>query len=733
MIKPNWLRNLLGWKKLRSWKIRAGSRSGLDYEAEYRIYREKGLRALTHDRVTEAIEALGRAALFGSNHPEAHFDLGRALSLAGKIEAARQAYLRALNSDPNSPEVRRALLALPPLPPGRAEFKVNQLLQVPEVGSCFFVLEAKKGGFGAVYIVEDWMSHERSAFKTFQASYLWSDEDRKRFEREAVNWIMLDRHPNIVSAQTLFVIEGFPCLWLEYLPHNLGDLLQGGALSPKSALELSFQFCDGMFYACQKLGLVHRDIKPSNCLLTDDALTLKIADWGLSRKFADIGEKSLELSGLSPEVGSQFTSVAGTPQYMAPEQFRIGATLDTRTDIYSFGVMLYQILTKDLPPIGYLAFSHITHCAAAQRIPEKLKQVILRCVHPDPHERPVNFRDLRRSLDGAYRELTGAAAPPEAQQTEMTFGDWNDKALSLSRLGYPNEACVSYQRAVDISPNQAIAWMNYGGELWALGRLDEALACVDRGLQIDSSEPGLWKNKGLILKSMNRPGEARVCFEKLFKLPSKRIPSPDLHDMAVILYNDGELELALKCSDAGLNTNPRDADLWFGKALVLARLGQYEQALVSCKEGLAIQPRNHKLWSVQASALRNLGHLEDALVACDRGLEIEPSDADLWYGKAFALAKLKHYEQALVACREGLAIEPGNHSFWSVQAYALRNLGRFEEALVACNRGIKIEPSDTVLLENKGLILSSLGNAEEGEKYLRIAQLFKGSPKPNGD
>jgi Flp pilus assembly protein TadD len=137
MSKLGWLRRLVRWGKARSLDGRARTVADLDYEAEYRRYREKGLRALAHEEVTDAIEALGRAALFGSNVPAAHFHLGRALILAGKIEAARRAYLRALNLNPNSPEVRHALLALPPVPPGRAEFQLNQLLQVPELQSCF--------------------------------------------------------------------------------------------------------------------------------------------------------------------------------------------------------------------------------------------------------------------------------------------------------------------------------------------------------------------------------------------------------------------------------------------------------------------------------------------------------------------------------------------------------------------------------------------------------------------
>src|ERR1700680_759835 len=75
MSKPNWLRNLLDWRELGGWKGRAGRRYNLDYEAEYRKYREKGLRALAQKRVSEAIEALVHAALFHANDPDAHFAL----------------------------------------------------------------------------------------------------------------------------------------------------------------------------------------------------------------------------------------------------------------------------------------------------------------------------------------------------------------------------------------------------------------------------------------------------------------------------------------------------------------------------------------------------------------------------------------------------------------------------------------------------------------------------------
>ncbi len=643
----------------------------MDYEAEYQGYRDKGLRALAQSKLADAIEALGRAALFHPNDSEAHFNLGQALQSAGKIEAARQAYVRALNVNPASSEVRRVLLSLPPLPPGRNEFPINQLVHAPELELAFWVLEVKKGGFGAVYVVEEWpgglpafnehgqfVDADRSALKTLQARFLWSDEDRERFERECLHWIMLDRHPNIIQARAVVEVEGFPCLWLEYCPYNLGDLLRSGPLSVDAALWLSLQFCDGMLHAHRKMGLVHRDVKPSNCLLTADNRSLKISDWGLSRIFRDVGDKTLGLPGLSPEIDSQLTGVAGTPQYMAPEQFQIAARLDTRTDIYSFGIMLYEMLTKDLPPVGYVAYSHITQSDAAERFPIDLRRIILRCVHPNPDERPRDFREVRSLLETIYSQVTMSRAPVEAKPLETSVGDWNDKGLALSQMGYPTEACKCYERALTISPGEVTVLVNYSGELCRLGRLDEALVRIEDGLKTDPDNPGLWKNKSIVLEKLGHIEEADACLERFLTLQAKRPSSYyQLRDMAVGCDQRGKYELALKCCDTALQINKRDVDVWQHKAIILHKIGRYEETLVSCKEGLAIEPRNHELWNIQAATLIGLGRFEEALLACNRGLEIEEGYILLWRNKATALRSLGRPVEAEKCSRQADELE----------------------------------------------------------------------------
>jgi serine/threonine protein kinase len=189
---------------------------------------------------------------------------------------------------------------------------VGQVLHSSTTGHTYEVLEVKKGGFGAVYIVRKEDSGELYAPKTFQARYLWSDEDRERFEREAITWVMLDHHPNIVTARWVERIEGSPCLVLEYVHGgDLAQLLQKGSLPVERALELALQFCDGMAYAHHKLGIVRRDVKPSNCLLAKNG-PLKVTDFGLARTFGQAQEEALGLSGLGLGVKTQYTMPLGT-------------------------------------------------------------------------------------------------------------------------------------------------------------------------------------------------------------------------------------------------------------------------------------------------------------------------------------------------------------------------------------------------------------------------------------
>jgi hypothetical protein len=247
-----------------------------------------------------------------------------------------------------------------------------------------------KGGMGIVYIVYDQEFYEPFAVKTFQDEVFSRSPDiAERFTREALTWINLDSHPNVVQARMVHHIQGKPYLFLEYV--SGGDLSQwiGTPRLTKNlpqALHFALQFCDGMNYAISKGLSVHRDIKPQNCLVTQDDV-LKITDFGLAKVFDNTeahGEEPLKAPDMRPQeragilgrlltkgrgksVGSnRFHHVdrgrlsvsrtgmgAGTVTHMAPEQFDDAKHVDLRADIYSFGVMLFQMITGQLPFSGH--------------------------------------------------------------------------------------------------------------------------------------------------------------------------------------------------------------------------------------------------------------------------------------------------------------------------------------------------------------------------------------------
>jgi tetratricopeptide (TPR) repeat protein len=604
--------------------------------------------------------------------------------------------------------------------PGREDFQVGDLLRSATTTKRYTVLGVKTGGYGAVYIVRDEGDGRPYALKTFQAQYLWRDEDRERFEREAITWVMLDSHPNIVTAHWVERMEGFPCLVLEYVPGgDLLQLLERETLSMERALELALQFCDGMAYAHRKLRIVHRDVKPENCLLAEDG-TLKVTDFGLARAFGQAHEGSLDLRGLAVEARSQYTTPLGTIPYMAPEQFRAGAELDTRTDIYAFGIMLHQMLTGSRPKDGRVARAHIKGKVVTHQVPKGVLQLILRCVEPDPRKRPADFGEVRAELESLYRSMTGRAATTPAEPSPMAAKHWKNKGLALRALGRHELALICYDRGLELNQRDIGLLGNKGVTLADMGRYEEALACYERALAIAPDSGRLLNNKGLALKGLGRCQEALACYDRGLKFDAE---DGDLwRNKGAALAELGRFGEALACFDQGLKVDGRNSGLWQGKGVVLHRLGRHEEALVCFVEGLKIEPRSSVLWSNKGGVLGALGRYEEALACFERGLEIDPDNAHLLENKGWVLGALGFHEEALVCFERCLEISPHDSGLWLKKGVALQRLDRDEEALGCFERGLDIEPGDKNLWRSKGEAFRALGRTEEAEACFRRAQ-----------
>ncbi len=753
---------------------RSGNGGGENYQDWFRERREAGLRALAAGQTDVAIKALRQAVdllrqaikVSGSIRPpqpelaEAYLDLGRAFERAHKIEAARRSYQEASNLNPASRVAQTAasaMDALPPPPPSCDDFEPRQTLRSHVTDNTYTVLSVTGGAYGSVYIVQDERDGETYALKTFQAGYLWKDQDRERFRREAATWLLLDHHPHIVSALWTEQIEGFPCLVLEYVDGGtLKDRLGGEALPLPQALRLAMQFCDAMAYASRKLGIVHRDIKPENCLLTASG-TLKVTDFGLARAFGKATEGGHGLSELGSDGRPAYTMPLGTWPYIAPEQDRYEALLDARADIHAFGVMLYEMLTGALPrPKADLRLA-LRRGVDNYNLPRSVGKLILRCIQLNPDRRPPHFDNVRAALASAYRENTGLPPPPPESPTPLAVEDWQNKAVGLQIIELNEEALFCYDSALQLTRYNPFLWKGRSAALYSLRRYPEALAAAEQGLALAPRDSGLWNNKGLAKFGLNDLRGAVVCYNEALKLKphdpdvlgnkGKALHAQSKLKEAIACYDEGLIaaprhvgllekkglvllklinyEAALECFERGLRYAPREYGLWKGMAVALHNLGDYGQALNACEHGIEINPYDPEMYGIEARTLLKLGRVKEALACFDEGLQVSLDSGDLLKGKGAALYLLQRADEAIECFEHALEINWNDSALHKNLGTALYDKGKYEEALEAFNNGLDINAHDPFLWENKGLVLVAMGKYDEAlacyEEGLKLA------------
>ncbi len=218
------------------------------------------------------------------------------------------------------------------------------------------------GGMGEVYRASDTKLGREVAIKVLPDAFVRDPERLARFEREARLLASLN-HPNIAAIHGFEQSRGIPYLVLELVPgETLADRLSAGPLRIEEALRICVQIAQGL-EAAHERGVIHRDLKPANIKITPEG-KVKVLDFGLAKAFAaDLAESSAVT-----EVGTRQGVILGTPSYMSPEQAR-GKPVDKRTDIWSFGCVLYEALTgrprpfglRPAGPLALLLAPHVPH------------------------------------------------------------------------------------------------------------------------------------------------------------------------------------------------------------------------------------------------------------------------------------------------------------------------------------------------------------------------------------
>jgi serine/threonine protein kinase len=423
-----------------------------------------------------------------------------------------------------------------------------------------------KGGYAYVYEIVDQFDDTTYALKTLRDDVGADPETLAQFRKEARVWITLEPHPNIVRADFIAEIEGRLCIGMEFLPKNtdgftsLDGYLSSAPPDLEQSLRWMIQFCHGMEFARAHGIRCHRDVKPANILIDVNRL-VKVTDFG----FAEVidANRSAETSGRrksSPQIGF------GTPFYMPPEQFLNAPRCDERSDIYSLGVIMFQMAARGrLPffPIGYAAdidreqfwnAMHQLHSTAqVPHLASPMYPIIARCLEKEPRSRYQVFRDLRADLEAVLKQQTGKAEPPATVKNAEAWEIYN-RAFSLANMGEYEAAVRQYDRSLEQEPANADAWNNKGVCLRKMGKIAEAVTCFEQAVDLNPEHGAAHINLGTTLRVMGKYREALVWLEKYTKF------------------------------------DPMNETGWLNKALAEERLGFVGDAVESYRVFLALPP-----------------------------------------------------------------------------------------------------------------------------------------------
>lgn len=286
------------------------------------------------------------------------------------------------------------------------------------------------GGMGEVYRAHDSRLGRDVALKILSPALARDPDRRERFEREARAAAALN-HPHIVTIHSVEEIDGVPFLTLELVDgQTLGDLIPAGGLPLDRVLTIGIALADGVGAAHQR-GITHRDLKPANVMLTADG-RVKVLDFGLAKVKED--EQLAAAAAMPTTALTGEGRIVGTVAYMSPEQAE-GKAVDQRSDVFSLGIILYELASGVRPFAGDTPMSTLSSIIkdtpkpiteVRQGLPRELAKIVNRCLAKDVEDRYQSAKDLRNDLRALKNDLTSgdieaisgsgvrAAAPPAA-------------------------------------------------------------------------------------------------------------------------------------------------------------------------------------------------------------------------------------------------------------------------------------------------------------------------------
>lgn len=454
-------------------------------------------------------------------------------------------------------------------------------------GKYRLIEELGRGGMGLVFKAEDLRLERVVAVKFLSPDLLGGPDHRSRFLREARLASALN-HAHICIVHEIGDDDGTPFIAMEYIPgRSLKDILRSAPPTVEDVVRYGRQIAEALQQAHDR-GIVHRDLKSANVMVTPER-EVKVLDFGLAKHLPD-GERGE--AGLSPHSITTAGSFIGTMQYAAPEVFR-GEPADARSDLWSLGIMMYEMAARALPfdgPTGFALTSAILRDDPAPlppHIPPRLRTIILKCLAKDPDQRYRRAAEVEADL-AALTAAADRSAPSSSGQKRRRFMRIALIAAAAGALVLAGTWILLKKRGLPDSPPAVVSKVSTGGRASVIREANEYF---ERGMLFLGPQFDLTRGRAMLEQALKLdPGfaEARGWYGFSFIL---EIDSGYSNDSSFLYQAEEQLKRALQ-------DDPNSSRAHSGLAALYYYQGQMELMFRELEKALEIDPNelDSKIW-----------------------------------------------------------------------------------------------------------------------------------------
>jgi tetratricopeptide (TPR) repeat protein len=234
------------------------------------------------------------------------------------------------------------------------------------------------------------------------------------------------------------------------------------------------------------------------------------------------------------------------------------------------------------------------------------------------------------------------------------------------------EAITSFDKIIELMPNDYRAWYVRGGILDFLNRCEEAISSLEKAIELKPNEHEVWKKRGAVLSNLNRYEEAISSFEKVIEL------------------------------------KPGDHEAWNYRGIVLSNLNRYEEAISSFEKAIELKPNEHNIWGGRGAALGNLNRYEEAITSFDKAIAHKPDDYNTWDNRGIALSNLNRYEESIISFDKAIALKPESYRAWYNRACTHALQGEIKLAFTDLEEAFRLNPEEAQKLAARDTDLEPL-------------------------